>query len=301
MRLDTFLAEQDLGLSRSSLQKLIKDGAVTVNGEETRPSHRLQGGEFIEVILPPPEDRPPEPEPIPLDVIYEDDDVLVINKQKGLVVHPAAGAPTGTLVNALLYRGVALPTLSDEQRPGIVHRLDKDTSGAMVVAKSDRAYLSLGRQFREKAVKRVYLALVHGVVKDDRGIVEAPIGRHAVVRQKMAVVRHGGREAYTHYRVVERFSEYTLLECRLETGRTHQIRVHMAHIGHPIVGDPVYGPSRCPFPVDGQLLHARRLGFIHPGTGEFVEFEAPLPPDMERVLEELRSREGNGLRRPFTG
>jgi len=205
------------------------------------------------------------------------------------VVHPAAGAPTGTLVNALLYHAPSLRSVGDENRPGIVHRLDKDTSGALVVAKSERAYHSLGRQFRAKTVKRVYWALVHGSVKGDRGVISAPIGRHETQRQKMAVVRHGGREAHTHYRVLERFGDYTLLECRLETGRTHQIRVHMAHIGHPVVGDPVYGRAKCPFPVQGQLLHAYRLGFIHPGTGEFVEFCAPLPEDMEEVLRVLRS------------
>lgn len=244
----------------------------------------------MEIVIPPPAERPPEPEPIPLSILHEDEDIIVINKQKGLVVHPAAGAPTGTLVNALLHHVGSLPVGGDDTRPGIVHRLDKDTSGAMVVAKSERAYHSLGRQFRAKTVKRVYRALVHGDVKDDRGVVAAPIGRHEIHRQKMRVVHHGGREAYTHYRVVERFGDYTLLECRLETGRTHQIRVHMAHIGHPIVGDPVYGRGKSPFPVEGQLLHAYRLGFVHPGTGEFVEFCAPLPQDMDDALRALRDR-----------
>lgn len=285
-----FLAQQDLGLSRSVIQKLIIAGSVTVNGEPARPSHRLQVGEVVDIEIPDPEDRPPEPEDIPLNILYEDEDVLVINKQRGLVVHPAAGSPRGTLVNALLHHTQQLPDVGDETRPGIVHRLDKDTTGVLVVAKSDRAYLSLREQIKAKTVKRAYLALVHGNVSQDRGFVEAPIGRHPVHRQRMAVVREGGKNAFTHFRVLERFGDFTLLECRLETGRTHQIRVHMAHIGHPVVGDPVYGPKRCPFNVGGQLLHAYVLGFIHPGTGEYMEFRADPPEDMQEVLETLRRR-----------
>lgn len=270
------------------IQKLIASGEVTVNGETTRSGHRLQVGEVVEIRIPEPEERPPEPEDIPLDILYEDDDLMVINKQRGLVVHPAAGSPSGTLVNALLHHCQQLPNFGDDIRPGIVHRLDKDTTGVLVVAKSDRAYWSLGGQIRERTVKRAYLALVHGEVSRERGFVEAPIGRHPVHRKRMAVVRRGGKNAFTHFKVVERLNGYTLLECRLETGRTHQIRVHMAYIDHPIVGDPLYGPRRCPFVLDGQLLHAHTLGFLHPGTGEYVEFQAPLPPDMAQVLATLR-------------
>jgi len=230
------------------------------------------------------------PKPIPLDIVYEDDDIIVINKPQGMVVHPAAGARAGTLVNALLAHTRGLSGIGGKERPGIVHRLDKDTSGLLVVAKHDRAHISLARQLQAREVLREYAAIVHGRVRADRGRVDAPIGRHPVNRKRMAVV-FGGRPAVTDYEVLERFAEYSYLRLVLQTGRTHQIRVHMAHLGHPVVGDPVYGSRRSPWELEGQCLHARRLGFRHPRTGAWMTFTTPLPEHMERVLEDLRRQE----------
>lgn len=312
-RLDAFLASRrDLGLSRSHVQKLIADGLVTVDGEVTKAGYRLEPGETVLVKVPFPEPLAAEPEPIPLDIIYEDEHLVVLNKPRGLVVHPAPGHLHGTLVNALLAHCDHLSGIGGVCRPGIVHRLDRDTSGVMVAAKTDLAHQSLAKQIKDRTAHRRYLALVHGDVAAGEGTVETRIGRDPADRKKMAVLREGGREAVTHYRVLERFTDFTLVECALRTGRTHQIRVHMAHLGHPVAGDPVYGPRRPkrfrremaramaveseePYPeavesLEGQALHAYRLSFRHPASGESLEFLAPMPADMERAVNELRAR-----------
>ncbi len=312
-RLDAFLASRrDLGLSRSHIQKLIAEGLVTIDGEETKASYRLRAGDRVRVTVPFPEPLEVEPEPIPLDIVYEDNHLVVLNKPRGLVVHPAPGHLRGTLVNALLAHCDRLSGIAGVCRPGIVHRLDRDTSGVMVVAKTDQAHRSLSEQIRARTAQRRYLALVHGDVAAEEGTIETRIGRDPVNRKKMAVVREGGREAVTHYRVLERYVDFTLVECALRTGRTHQIRVHMDHIGHPVAGDPVYGPRRPRrlrremarsmalvvddgYPeaigaLEGQALHAHFLTFRHPATGEPMEFRVPMPPDMERAVAELRRR-----------
>jgi len=288
-RLDRWLAAAGVGPSRAFVQRLIDAGLVTVDGRPASASQRVRPGQRVVVDIPPPEPLEAQPEAIPLDVVYEDDDIIVVNKPQGMVVHPAAGNRAGTLVNALLAHSQGLSGIGGKERPGIVHRLDKDTSGLLVVAKNDHAHISLARQIQAREVLREYVAVVHGRVRDDRGRVDAPIGRHPVHRQRMAVVP-GGRPAVTDYEVLERFPDYTYLRLKLQTGRTHQIRVHMVHLGHPVVGDPVYGPRRCPWQLAGQCLHARRLGFRHPRTGEWLTFEAPLPAAMEKVLRDLRRR-----------
>lgn len=304
-RLDRFLSSRpELGLTRSHVQRLIERDLVRVDGRPARASRRLRGGERVEVVRPDPEPVSARPEPIPLNVVYEDADLLVVNKPRGLVVHPAPGHAGGTLVNALLARCPDLEAINDALRPGIVHRLDKDTTGLLVVAKTPAAHLALARQLRERRVRREYLALVRGQPPDE-GTVDAPIGRHPVHRKRMAVVA-GGRPAVTHYRVLERFPDpggaagrgprggYALLLVRLETGRTHQIRVHLAHAGHPVAGDPVYGGGRRGRPgelgLEGQALHAARLAFVHPRTGVPVAFEAPPPADLAAALARLRAR-----------
>ena len=289
-RLDVFLARQAPELSRSRVQKLIADGRVAVQGRPAKANHKVQPGEAVSLTVPPPERVAVEAEAIPLDVVYEDAEVVVVNKERGMVVHPAAGNWRGTLVNALLARCDDLSGVGGEVRPGIVHRLDKDTSGVMVAAKSDRAHASLARQIKDRSAGRKYLALVHGNVKADEGLIDAPLGRHRTDRKKMAVDAERGREARTRFTVLERFAGYTLVACKLETGRTHQIRVHMAYIGHPVVGDPKYGPKGSPFPIDGQALHAAELTFCHPVSGAEMVFTAPLPDDMEGILAKLRKR-----------
>ncbi|OUM98738.1 MAG: RNA pseudouridine synthase [Firmicutes bacterium ZCTH02-B6] len=286
-RLDRWLAAAGVGPSRAFVQRLIDGGLVQVEGRPAAASHKLRPGQRVTVYIPPPEPAEAQPEAIPLDVVYEDEDVIVINKRQGMVVHPAAGNRAGTLVNALLAYCPDLSGIGGKERPGIVHRLDKDTSGLLVVAKNDRAHISLARQIQAREAVREYVAIVHGRVSSDRGRIDAPIGRHPVDRKRMAVVP-GGRSAVTDYEVLERFPGYTCVRAKLQTGRTHQIRVHMAHIGHPVVGDPVYGPRRCPWNLNGQCLHAFRLGFRHPRTGEWMSFTAPLPPHMEKVLRDLR-------------
>lgn len=287
-RLDAFLAGK-MEKTRSSVQKLIEEENVRLNGAPAAKNARLREGDRVEATEPPPEVLDVKPQNIPLDIVYEDQDLLVVNKPKGMVVHPAAGNPDGTLVNALLFHcGDSLSGINGVIRPGIVHRIDKDTSGLLIVAKSDRAHQSLAEQIAVHSFTRIYNAVVYGVVKEEEGTVSAPIGRHPTDRKRMAVLSSGGREAVTHYRVLERFPGFTLVECRLETGRTHQIRVHMAHIGHPVAGDPVYGPKKCITELQGQCLHARVIGFIHPVTGEYLEFDSGLPPYFERFLEKLR-------------
>lgn len=287
-RLDAFLAGK-MEKTRSSVQKLIEEENVRLNGAPAAKNARLREGDRVEATEPPPEVLDVKPQNIPLDIVYEDQDLLVVNKPKGMVVHPAAGNPDGTLVNALLFHcGDSLSGINGVIRPGIVHRIDKDTSGLLIVAKNDRAHQSLAEQIAVHSFTRIYNAVVYGIVKEEEGTVSAPIGRHPADRKRMAVLSSGGREAVTHYRVLERFPGFTLVECRLETGRTHQIRVHMAHIGHPVAGDPVYGPKKCITELQGQCLHARVIGFIHPATGEYLEFDSGLPPYFERFLEKLR-------------
>lgn len=288
-RLDVFLASESSDLTRSYIQKLITNGLVSVNGSPAKPSYRVKEGDVVILRLPPPEGLELRPEPIPLDICYEDDDVVVVNKPRGMVVHPGAGNFSGTLVNALLYHCRDLSGINGVLRPGIVHRLDKFTSGLLVVAKNDASHLELARQLKERRVKRRYIALVHGRVKNQCGTVDAPIGRDPKNRQKMAVVFKNSRPAVTHYRVMEYFHMYTLLEVRLETGRTHQIRVHMSYIGHPVAGDDKYGPSKPSLGLTGQFLHAASLGFYHPKTSVYMEFEAPLPEELAAVLSRLKS------------
>ena len=288
-RIDKFLAEVMADYSRSFLQKQFKEGNITVNGKPAKAS--LKVGEEDEIVVFLPENQEPdiEPEDIPLDILYEDDQLLVVNKPKGMVVHPSAGHYSGTLVNALMnHCKDQLSGINGVLRPGIVHRIDMDTTGALVVCKSDMAHQSLAEQLKVHSITRRYRAIVHGNLKEDTGTVEGAIGRHPVERKKMAVHVRGGKEAVTHFRVLERFGNYTYIECELETGRTHQIRVHMASVGHPLVGDAVYGPKKCPFPkLQGQTLHAMVLGFTHPGTGEYLEVTAPLPEYFEKLLSEL--------------
>jgi 23S rRNA pseudouridine1911/1915/1917 synthase len=292
VRLDRWLAEAIPDLSRSRVQALIAEGRVRVDGAVPKAAHRLRGGERIEVEIPPPPSEAVEPEPLALTVLFEDDDLLVVDKPAGMVVHPGAGRTTGTLVAAVLAHAPEVAGVGGPRRPGIVHRLDKDTSGVLVVAKTTRAYESLTAQLAARTVRRRYLAVVHGRVGLTEGVVEAPIGRDLRHRQRMAVRPAGqGRPALTRYRVLERFAGFTYLEARPATGRTHQIRVHLASLGHPVVGDLTYGRSRGrpPIPFEGLALHAASLAFVHPATQEEVEFTAPLPARMERLLAHLRS------------
>lgn len=288
-RADAALARLVPDLTRSAAQRLLEEGRVLRAGNPLRKNDRLQAGDVLELELPAPQPVALEPEDIPLDIVYEDDDLLVINKPKGLVVHPAAGHWSGTLVNALLYHCKdSLSGINGELRPGIVHRIDKDTSGLLIVAKNDFAHQALAAQLQDHTLARTYVCLVVGGVREDSGTIDAPIGRHPTDRKKMAVTEKNSRSAVTHWRVLERFAGYTLLECRLETGRTHQIRVHMAYRNHPIVGDTVYGRSKPELGQDTQCLHARALTFRHPRTGETMTCTCPLPDYFLRLLEKLR-------------
>jgi 23S rRNA pseudouridine1911/1915/1917 synthase len=290
-RLDKAITAALPDLSRAQVQRLIKDAYVTIDGAAAKASYRLEAGDQVTVRIPPPQPTEVVAEAIPLDVVYEDDDLLVINKPAGMVVHPAHGHATGTLVNAVLAHAPELEGVGGEQRPGIVHRLDKNTSGLIVVAKNDRAHRELQRQFKAREVSKAYLALVEGRVTPKQGRIEAPIGRDPAHRQRMAVVRDG-REAVTRYTVLETFAEHTLVEAEPVTGRTHQIRLHLAFIGHPIVGDTTYGRRKQRLALDRHFLHARRLTLALPGTGERVTFEPPLPEELEAVLAELRRATG---------
>lgn len=289
-RIDRYLAQQMPDQSRSFLQKLIREEQITVNGRPVKANYRLQPEDQVLVIVPDPQLPDILPENIPLDILYEDSDVLVINKPKGMVVHPAAGHYTNTVVNAVMYHCQGnLSGINGVMRPGIVHRIDRDTTGAIVICKNDQAHQSLAQQLKEHSITRSYRAIVWNNLKEDEGTVDRPIGRHPVDRKKMAVNEKNGKTAVTHYRVLERFGRFTYIECHLETGRTHQIRVHMASIGHPLLGDEVYGPSgKQPFRLQGQCLHAMTLGFLHPSTGEYVEFEAPLPEYFTQLLKNFR-------------
>lgn len=289
-RVDVFLAELIDDFSRSYIQKGIEEGWVKVNGKTVKPNYKLKCGDVVEAQIPAPKALSLEPENIPLDIIYEDQDIIVINKPRGMVVYPAPGNYSGTLVNALLYHAKDLSGINGVLRPGIVHRLDKDTSGAIVVAKNDQAHRALADQFKGKKVKKTYLAIVWGNLPEDRATIEAPIGRHPVKRVEMAVDAKHGKEAITHFKVLERFGDFTFVEVNIETGRTHQIRVHMSYIGHPVVGDPLYSRKKNPFDIKGQALHAFRLGLYHPRSGEFMTFEAPVPEDFNEILNILRRR-----------
>ncbi|MCC8104284.1 MAG: RluA family pseudouridine synthase [Clostridiales bacterium] len=290
-RLDLLLAARYEAYTRSCLQGLIKGGSVMVNGKKAKSGQKVTEGEQISVRFPPVRDLDVKPENIPLDILYEDNDLIIVNKPKGMVVHPAAGHYSGTLVNALLYHCKdSLSGINGVLRPGIVHRIDRDTTGSLVVCKNDRAHQAVAAQLKEHSITRKYRAIVHGRLIED-GTIHAPIGRHPQRRKEMAANVPGGKDAVTHYHVLETFAQFTYLECQLETGRTHQIRVHMKSIGHPLLGDEVYGPVKCPFPgLQGQTLHAMTIGLIHPGTGEYIEAEAPLPDYFEELLRKLRQQ-----------
>ncbi|MDR1548661.1 MAG: RluA family pseudouridine synthase [Hungatella sp.] len=290
VRIDRYLSGQCQDISRSYLQKLLKEQSVLVEEKPVKSNYKVNAGDRISLTLP--EIREPEimPEDIPLDIIYEDKDIILINKPKGMVVHPAAGHYSGTLVNGLMsHCRSELSGINGVMRPGIVHRIDMDTTGVLIVCKNDMAHNSISEQLKEHSITRKYAAIVHGVLKEDEGTINAHIGRHPVDRKKMSINEKNGREAVTHYRVLERFKQFTYIECQLETGRTHQIRVHMASINHPLLGDSVYGPAKCPFRLQGQTLHAGVLGIIHPRTGQYMEFTAPLPDYFEELLRKLRT------------
>jgi 23S rRNA pseudouridine1911/1915/1917 synthase len=288
-RIDKVVADKLAGAaSRTQVQAWIRDGHVTVNGKPVKANYKVQIEDSVSVWVPPPQATDVAPENIPLDIVYEDSDVIVVNKPRGMVVHPAPGHSSGTLVNALLYHCRDLSGLNGIIRPGIVHRIDKDTSGLLMAAKNDHAHASLAAQLKEHSVTRKYVALVHGNLAHDAGTVDAPIGRDPKDRKLFAVTVRNGKRAITHFAVLERFGRFTLLELKLETGRTHQIRVHMKYIGHPLVGDPVYGGKTRGIGIEGQALHAAVLGFRHPRSGERLEFSAPLPEDMRNLLIQLR-------------
>ncbi|OMP68538.1 RluA family pseudouridine synthase [Domibacillus epiphyticus] len=285
-RIDKLAAAQDEQFSRTQVQEWLKEGRVLVNDKPVKPNYKAASGDEVVIHIPEPEELQIEAEDLNLDVYYEDADVIVVNKPRGMVVHPAPGHVTGTLVNGLLFHCKDLSGINGVMRPGIVHRIDKDTSGLLMVAKNDLAHEKLVNQLVEKSVTRKYKAIVHGVIQHDFGTIDAPIGRDTKDRQKMAVIDHG-KVAVTHFHVIERFHDFTLVECELETGRTHQIRVHMKYIGFPLAGDPKYGPRKT-LNIDGQALHAGVLGFVHPRTGEYVEFEAPAPKEFEDLIFELK-------------
>lgn len=287
-RVDKVLADR-LEASRSQIQQWLKEGAVTCQGDPIRANYKVKAGDQLVIQVPEPESLDLEPEDIPLTIVYQDQDVAVINKPQGMVVHPSAGHPNGTLVNALLYHMTDLSSINDVVRPGIVHRIDKDTSGLLMIAKNDHAHEALAKQLKDKTSLRKYVALVHGNISHEKGTINAPIGRSKVNR-KMQAVQKDGKPAVTHFTVLERFDQFTLVELQLETGRTHQIRVHMQYIGFPLAGDPVYGPKKT-LKGNGQFLHAKLLGFTHPTTGESMVFKAPLPELFEETLKKLRKND----------
>lgn len=291
LRIDRFLGRRLEQVSRSYLQKLVRDGAILVNGKPVKSSYKVENGDRIRLEIPDAVEPEIEAEPMDLDILYEDSDIILINKPKGMVVHPAAGHYSGTLVNGLMaHCRNELSGINGVMRPGIVHRIDMDTTGVLIVCKNDRAHNAVAEQLKVHSITRKYYAIVHGLLKEDTGTINAPIGRHPVDRKKMSINEKNGKEAVTHYRVLRRFRRFTFVECQLETGRTHQIRVHMASIGHPLLGDQVYGPSKVPFSgLQGQTLHAGVLGIIHPSTGEYMEFTAPLPEYFEALLKKLET------------
>ncbi|WP_304942226.1 RluA family pseudouridine synthase [Vallitalea guaymasensis] len=290
MRIDKFISDRMPDYSRSFIQKLIKENDLTVNNNEIKSNYKLKAGDEINIVIPEPKELDIVAEDIPLDIVYEDKDVILVNKPQGMVVHPAPGHYTGTLVNAIMYHCKDdLSGINGVMRPGIVHRIDKDTSGVLIICKNDKAHESIAKQLKDHTITRKYNAIVYNNLKEDEGKINAPIGRHPVNRKQMAVNPINGKEAITHYKVLERINQYTYVELQLETGRTHQIRVHMTSINHPLLGDPVYGPKSDRFKLKGQALHARVLGFVHPTTNEYMEFEAPLPNYFTGLLKKLRN------------
>lgn len=291
VRLDLYISRELNDISRSYVQKLIEKGNVEVNNSViSSKKFKININDEIKVNIPQPEKLKLEPENIHIDIIYEDDDVIVVNKPQGMVVHPAPGHYSGTLVNALLFHSKSLSSINGVIRPGIVHRIDKDTSGLLMIAKNNKAHNFLAEQLKEHSTKRIYYALVHGNLKSESGTIDAPIGRHPVNRMKWAVVEKNSKRAVTHFRVIERFSGFNLVQLQLETGRTHQIRVHMSYIGHPLVGDPLYGIKKKKFNLNGQMLHAKVIGFIHPTTLEYMEFTSEIPDYFESLLDKIRQR-----------
>lgn len=294
IRLDAYISKEIEDLSRSMIQKLLEEDKINVNGKIEKPSYKVQEGDIIEVSIEEPKEVKIEAQDIPLDIIYEDNDILVVNKQKGLVVHPANGNPDGTLVNAIMaHCKDSLSGIGGELRPGIVHRLDKDTSGLLIIAKNDKAHIQVSEQIKNREVKKTYIALVRGTIAEDEATINMPIGRSTKDRKKMAVTKDG-KEAVTHFKVLNRYTtnkgSYTLLEIKIDTGRTHQIRVHMAEIGHPVIGDSVYSNGKNEFGVEGQCLHAKRLEFVHPITGKEMKLEAPLPEYFQKIVEQLENK-----------
>lgn len=289
IRIDKYLSDNMEDISRSYLQKLLKEKSITVNEKEIKANYKVQEGDVVSVSVPEPEEPDILPEEIPLDILYEDDSLVVVNKPKDMVVHPSAGHLSGTLVNAVLFHCKGnLSGINGIMRPGIVHRIDKDTTGALLICKTDTCHRILAEQLKVHSITRKYRAVVQGNLKDDEGTIEGPVGRHPADRKKMAINYKNGKEAVTHYRVLERFGNATYIECQLETGRTHQIRVHMASIGHPLLGDTTYGSAKNPYHLQGQALHAMVLGFLHPVTNTYMEFTAPLPEYFLKLLEKLR-------------
>ena len=289
-RIDKFLSDSLPDVSRSYIQKLIKDGQVTVNQKTVKSNYKLNTGDLLSMEEPELQEPDIEAEDIPLDILYEDSDLLIINKPKGMVVHPSAGHYSGTLVNALMhYCKEDLSGINGVVRPGIVHRIDMDTTGSLIVCKNDFTHNHIAEQLKVHSITRVYHAIVLGILKDDEGTINAPIGRHPIDRKKMSINHKNGKEAVTHYKVLKRFKNFTYIECRLETGRTHQIRVHMSSISHPLLGDAVYGPVKTPYKLQGQTLHAKTIGITHPRTGEYLEVEAPLPEYFSDLLKKLEN------------
>lgn len=290
-RIDKCISNYLESLSRSYIQKIIKDGKAYVNDAVVKANYKVKVDDKVQFEIPDCEEPDIPPQDIPLDILYEDKDVLVVNKPKNMVVHPAPGHYEGTLVNAIMFHCKdELSGINGVLRPGIVHRIDKDTTGSIIICKNDESHRKIAQQLKEHSITRKYRAIVYGRIMEEEGTVNAPIGRHPADRKKMAINEKNGKPAITHYRVLERFDKYTYIECQLETGRTHQIRVHMTSIGHPLLGDEVYGNAKCPFKLEGQTLHAMTIGFIHPTTGEYVEYEAPLPEYFEHLLQILRTK-----------
>ena len=290
IRIDKFIADELPELSRSYVQKLIKEDQITVNGRPIKANYKLSPEDLVVVFQPELKEPDIVAEDIPLDILYEDSDLLIVNKPKGMVVHPSAGHYTGTLVNALMYYCKDdLSGINGVMRPGIVHRIDMDTTGSLLVCKNDYAHQNIAAQLKTHDIKRVYHAIVHGVLKEDEGTVDAPIGRHPIDRKKMSINHKNAKDAVTHYKVIKRFHNYTYIQCQLETGRTHQIRVHMASIKHPLLGDTIYGPAKCPFKLQGQTLHAKTIGILHPRTDDYLEIDAPLPEYFLELLKKLEN------------
>lgn len=290
-RIDKCISNYLESLSRSYIQKIIKDGKAYVNDAVVKANYKVKVDDKVQFEIPDCEEPDIPPQDIPLDILYEDKDILIVNKPKDMVVHPAPGHYEGTLVNAIMFHCKdELSGINGVLRPGIVHRIDKDTTGSIIICKNDEAHRKIAQQLKEHSITRKYRAIVYGRILEEEGTVNAPIGRHPTDRKKMAINEKNGKPAVTHYKVLERFDKYTYIECQLETGRTHQIRVHMTSIGHPLIGDEVYGNAKCPFKLGGQTLHAMTIGFIHPTTGEYVEYEAPLPEYFEHLLQILRTK-----------